>query len=357
MKDKINIAVIGCGNIANSAHIPAYMESEHAEIKYFCDIIPERADEACKKYGCGKAVYDYHEILDDPELDAVSVCTHNDHHSVISIDFMRHGKDVLCEKPAARILSEALEMEKVSYETGRLLSIGVCNRYSNSVNMIKDMIARGDLGEVFHVYASFRAHRSIPGLGGDFTNSASSGGGALIDWGVHYIDLILYCLGDPKPLTASGEAFCKLGKDMKNYTYTSMWAEDTKNVETGVYDVDDSVTGIVRTDSATLSFNGAWAQNIGQSETYIDFMGDKGGVRLQYCGKYTFYTARDGMLIEEKPDYRLNGMHHDEVIDFVESVRKGERNRNDIRYAVGTSKILQAIYDSSAAHKEVVIEN
>lgn len=356
MKEKINVAVIGCGNIANSAHIPAYMESDKAVIKYFCDIIPERADAAVEKYGCGKAVYDYHEILDDPELDAVSVCTHNDHHSVIAIDFMRHGKDVLCEKPAARILSEALEMEKVSYETGRILSIGVCNRYSNSVNKIKEMIARGDLGEVFHVYASFRAHRSIPGLGGDFTNSASSGGGALIDWGVHYIDLILYCLGDPKPLTASGEAFCKLGKDMKNYTYLSMWAEDTKNVD-GVYDVDDSVTGLVRTENAVLSFNGAWAQNIGQNETYIDFMGDKGGIRLQYCGKYTYYTARDGMLIEEKPDYKLNGMHHDEIIDFVECVIKGERNRNDIKLAVGTSKILQAIYDSSATHREIVIDN
>ncbi|MBR3766836.1 MAG: Gfo/Idh/MocA family oxidoreductase [Clostridia bacterium] len=357
MKEKINVAVIGCGNIANSAHIPAYMASPTANIKYFCDIIPERADKAVEKYGCGKAIYDYHEILDDPELDAVSVCTHNDMHSVIAIDFMRHGKDVLCEKPAARILSEALEMEKVSYETGRILSIGVCNRYSLSVNRIKDMIARGDLGEVFHVYASFRAHRSIPGLGGDFTTFASSGGGALIDWGVHYIDLILYCLGDPKPQTASGEAFCKLGKDMKNYTYTGMWAEDTKDVENGVYDVDDSVTGLVRTDNAVVSFNGAWAQNIGQSETYIDFMGDKGGVRLQYCGLYTYYTAKDGMLIEEKPDYRLNDMHRDEVLDFVECVRKGERNRNDIKYAVGTSKILQAIYDSSKNHREVIIED
>ena len=212
MKEKVKVAVIGCGTIANSAHIPAYMACELAEIKYFCDIIPERADKAVEKYGCGKAVYDYHEILDDPELDAVSVCTHNDMHSVISIDFMRHGKDVLCEKPAARILSEALEMEKVSYETGRILSIGVCNRYANSVNHIKKLIADGELGEVYHVYASFRAHRSIPGLGGDFTTKACSGGGALIDWGVHYIDLILYCLGDPKVLTASGEAFCKLGR-------------------------------------------------------------------------------------------------------------------------------------------------
>ena len=355
MKEKIKVAVIGCGTIANSAHIPAYMASPIAEIKYFCDIIPERADKAVEKYGCGKAVYDYREILDDPELDAVSVCTHNDMHSVISIDFMRHGKDVLCEKPAARILSEALEMEKVSYETGRILSIGVCNRYANSVNHIRKLIADGELGEVYHVYASFRAYRSIPGLGGDFTTKASSGGGALIDWGVHYIDLILYCLGDPKVLTASGEAFCKLGKDMKNYVYESMWAQDSSDIENGTYDVDDSVVGLVRTDSAVVSFNGAWAQNIGEHETFIDFMGDKGGIRLQYCGNFRMWTTKNGMLTETTPKYKTNDMHRSEVLDFVECVAKGERNRNDIKYAVGTSKILQAIYDSSEAHAEVKI--
>ena len=353
---KIKVAVIGCGTIANSAHIPAYMKNDEVEIKYFCDIIPERAQACVEKYGCGTAVADYHDFLNDPEIEAVSVCTHNDFHSIIAIDFLRAGKNVLCEKPAARILSEALEMEKVSYETGRILSIGVCNRYANSVNHIRKLIADGELGDVYHVYASFRAHRSIPGLGGDFTTKACSGGGALIDWGVHYIDLILYCLGDPQVLTASGEAFCKLGKDMKNYVYESMWAEDTKNTETGTYDVDDSVVGLVRTDSAVVSFNGAWAQNIGERETFIDFMGDKGGVRLDYCGNFRFWTTKNGMLTETTPTYRANDMHRSEVLDFVECVAKGERNRNDIKYAVGTSKILQAIYDSSEAHAEIKIK-
>ena len=355
MKEKIRVAVIGCGTIANSAHIPAYLKHPDAEIRYFCDIIPARADECVKKYGCGKAVYDYKEILDDPDLDCVSVCTHNDMHSVIAIDFMRHGKDVLCEKPAARILSEALEMEKVSYETGRILSIGVCNRYSNAVNRIKDMIEAGDLGDVYHVYASFRAHRSIPGLGGAFTTHAESGGGALIDWGVHYIDLIMYCLQDPKVLTVSGEAFSKLGVDMKNYVYTSMWAEDTSDTENGVYDVDDSVVGLIRTEKSVISFNGAWAQNIGINETFIDFMGDKGGIRLQYGGGFTYYTAKDGALLEIKPDFRMNGIHESEVLDFVDCVKTGRRNRNDIRFAVGTSKIMQTVYDSSETHREIVL--
>ena len=98
----MKVAVIGCGTIANAAHIPAYMKNPEAEIKYFCDIIPERAEKAVKEYGCGTAVTDYHDVLKDPEVVAVSICTPNNMHPVIAIDAMRAGKHVLCEKPAAR---------------------------------------------------------------------------------------------------------------------------------------------------------------------------------------------------------------------------------------------------------------
>ena len=142
---------------------------------------------------------------------------------------------MLCEKPAARVYSEALEMQKVQHETGKVLNIGVVNRFNDSVNKIKAYIDSGKLGEVFHVYVSFRSHRSIPGLGGDFTNKAVAGGGALIDWGVHFLDIVMYCCGDPQPLTVSGETFCKLGKNMSEYTYRDMWAGPPKL--DGVYNV------------------------------------------------------------------------------------------------------------------------
>ncbi len=177
----MKIAIIGCGTIANSAHIPAYLKNEKAEIKYFCDIIPERAQEAVKKYGCGIAITDYRDILKDPEVAAVSVCTPNKVHSTISIACLKAGKHVLCEKPAARVYSEALEMQKAQHETGKTLNIGVVNRFNDGVNLIKKYIDSGKLGEIYHVYASFRAHRSIPGLGGAFTTKEIAGGGALID--------------------------------------------------------------------------------------------------------------------------------------------------------------------------------
>ena len=350
----MKVAVIGCGNIANSAHIPAYMKNETVEIKYFCDIVPERAQAAVDKYGCGKAVTDYHEILNDEEITAVSVCVPNNNHAPISIDFLKAGKHVLCEKPAARTYAEALEMQRVQHETGKVLNIGVVNRFNDSVNLIKEYIDSGKLGDIYHVYISFRSHRSIPGLGGDFTTKAVAGGGALIDWGVHFLDIVMYCCGDPKPLTVSGETFCRLGKDIKNYAYVDMWAGPPKY--DGIYDVDDSVTGLIRTSGPTITLNGAWAQNIAETEMFIDFMGDKSGIRLQYGSDFKVYTAEHGALVEYKPQIKMKNHFENEINSFIDCILTGEKLPSHIDTVIITAKILQAIYDSADRHKELSFE-
>jgi predicted dehydrogenase len=138
---KFKVAIIGCGSIANAAHIKSYLANPNAEIKYFCDIIKEKADKAVLESGCGEAIDNYRIVLNDPEIEAVSICTPNHVHASISIDCLRAGKHVLCEKPAARTYTEALEMQKVQHETGRVLNIGVVNRFNTGVNLIKKMMA------------------------------------------------------------------------------------------------------------------------------------------------------------------------------------------------------------------------
>ena len=349
---KIKVAVIGCGTIANDAHIPAYMANDTCEIKYFCDIIPERAQAAVEKYGCGTAVVDYKDVLADPEIEAVSVCTPNLMHKIISIDALRAGKHVLCEKPAARTYEEALEMQTVQHETGKILNIGVVNRFKTSVNQIKKLIDAGELGEIYHVYASFRSHRSIPGIGGAFTTKSIAGGGVLIDWGVHFLDLVMYCLGDPEPVSVSGEAYSKLGVDIKNYTYVNMWSR--KPDLNGTYDVDDFVTGMIRTAGPTITLNGAWAQNIAEEEMYVDFLGDKAGIRFQYSGDFKLYTAENGVLYTVEPKFKTTSHFQNEIDAFLECIRTGQKIPSHIDYAVLTSKIMEGLYKSSETHKEVV---
>lgn len=352
----MKVAVIGCGTIANTQHIPAYLANPEAEIKYFCDIIPERAEKAVADYGCGIAVTDYKEVLADPEIEAVSVCTPNKVHSLISIDALRAGKNVLCEKPAARIYSEALEMQKVQHETGKVLNIGVCNRFNNGVIKLKELIDNGVLGDVFHVYVSFRCHRSIPGLGGDFTTKAVAGGGALIDWGVHFLDIVMYCCGDPKPLTVSGETFCKLGKNIGEYVYPGkMWAGPPKL--DGIYDVEDSMTALIRTEGPTITVNGAWAQNVNKEEMFIDFMGDKGGVRIDYyTSKFTVYTTKDGKIYEYDPEFEENDKFKTEINEFIDCIKTGKKLASHIDTNIITARMMQAIYDSADAHKEIALD-
>ena len=352
--EKVKVAVIGCGTIAKGQHIPAYMKNEQVEIVYFCDIIKERAEAAVEKNGCGIAVTDYKQVLADPQIDAVSVCTPNKMHSIITIDALKAGKHVLCEKPAARTLDEVLAMQEAQHESGKILNIGVVNRFNDNVNRIRNFIQDGKLGEVFHVYLSFRSHRSIPGLGGAFTTKEIAGGGVLVDWGVHFLDLVMYCLGDPKPLTVSGETFCKLGKDIPAYTFKDMWAGPP--VLDGIYDVEESVTAVVRTEGPTFTVHGAWAQNIGEDEMFVDFMGDKGGIRLQYGKDFTYYTAEHGALVSYTPEAKSSNMFQNEINAFINCVRTGEKIASHIDTAVITAKIMQGIYDSAAQHREVVLD-
>ena len=161
----------------------------------------------------------------------------------------------------------------------------------------------------------------------------------------------MYCTGDPLPKTVTGQAYSKLGKDMEDYAYINMWA-GPPNYE-GTYDVEDFVTGMVRTEGPTISLNGAWAQNIGEKEMFIDFLGDKGGIRLEYGADFTFYGAKDGVLLETKPKYNMGKMFENEINGFIHAVQTGERQPSHIDTAIITAQIMQALYDSSDSSKEI----
>ena len=320
------IAIIGCGRIARNAHLPALSKLENVRIKYGCDLLIEKAEALKESFPIiENTITDYNVALNDPEVEAVYVLTPNYAHYEISMAALKKGKHVFCEKPITVNYDLSVEMANEAKKQGKLLTIGVVNRFNTSVEMLKKLNEEGRFGNIYHVYCSFRSHRSIPGLGGDFTTKSQSGGGVLIDWGIHFFDLILYILGNAKLETVTCDAYNEMAKDMKSYKYTSMWAEDTKNVETGTNDVDDFITGYIRTDKASISFNGAWAQNVAEKEMFIDFLGDKAGARLEYGGKFTIY---DGETLETiNPEYELLPHFECEDKSFIETIDSGEKTR------------------------------
>ena len=350
---KTKVAVIGCGTIAKSQHVPNYAKNPLSEIKYLVDIIPERAKELAEKYNVPYAITDYREILDDDEVTCVSVCTPNNTHAPITIDCLNAGKNVLCEKPAALNYEQVLQMKEAADKNGKILNIGVVNRFNTAVNKIKEMIDNGELGKIYHIYCSFRAHRSIPGLGGQFTTKAISGGGVLIDWGVHFLDLIFYCIGSPRILTVSGGIHSELGKDMKNYAYINMWAGPPDY--NGTYDVEDFVSGYIRAEGPSISLNGAWAQNIGESAMFIEFLGDKAGIKLQYGGDFKVYTAKNGVLYEISPSFQKADMFYEEIDSFLKSAATGVKTRANIDNVLTVSLVMDALYKSAELGREVVL--
>ena len=351
--EKTVIAVIGCGRISRHAHFPAFSKMENVRVKYACDLIGEKAEGVKKDFPfIENAITDYKIALEDNEVDAVYVLTPNYSHYTITMDALEAGKHVFCEKPITINYDLSCKMAQKAQEKEKILNIGVCNRFNKSVEMLQEMNQQGKFGNIYHVYCSFRNSRSIPGLGGAFTDKSQSGGGVLIDWGIHFLDLILYILGGAKLQNVTCDTYCEMAKDMKAYKYKGMWAEDTADIENGVNDVDDFVTGYVRTDKATISFNGAWAQNLDKGEMFIDFLGDKKGARLKYGGQFELFdgeTLETVMSENELPNFYLA-----EDRDFLESIDSGVKNRNHIDNILESAKLLDRLYLSAEQKKEVV---
>ena len=351
------VAVIGCGRIARGAHLPALSEIENVRVKYACDKLLEKAKKLKEDFPIiENAIDDYKVALADEEVDAVFVLTPNHSHYTISMSALRAGKHVLCEKPITVNYELSCEMAQEANARGLMLNIGVCNRHNKSVELLEQMCREGKFGNVYHVYASFRSFRNIPGLGGAFTTKAESGGGVLIDWGVHFFDLILYILGGAKLKTVSCSAYNEIAKDMKAYNYTGygMWAEDTSNIESGTNDVDDYITGYIRTSKASISFNGAWAQNIGGKEMYVDILGDKGGARLNYRGQFTFW---DGATLQSyTTEHEIPNMYAEQDKAFLASIDSNVKDKNHIDYVLESARLLDALYQSSEKNKELVLE-
>ena len=208
---RLKVGIIGCGGIANGKHMPSIKAVNMSDMVAFCDLIEERAVKAAKEYGVpGAKVYtDYKELLADPEIDVVHVCTPNRSHAEISIDALHAGKHVMCEKPMAKCAADARLMVKAAQETGKKLTIGYQHRHKASAQYLKSIIGRGDLGDMYYAEALAARRRGTPNWG-VFLNEYEQGGGPLIDIGTHSLDLTLYLLNNYKPRMVVGTTFKKL---------------------------------------------------------------------------------------------------------------------------------------------------
>ena len=281
------------------------------------------------------------------------VCTPNYLHNVITIAALKAGKHVFCEKPMAVNAHLAQDMVRAAKAAGKKLQIGMTWRQRAESQMIKEYVEQGRLGHIYHIRAVMRRRRGVPGLGGWFTTKAMSGGGGLIDCGVHYLDLVMWLSNNWHAERVSASTYSEFGRRMRNYTYVGMWAGPPKY--DGVCDVDDYATGMARfARGTTLSFEISWAGNNTQ-DSYIELLGDKGGIRAFDDHPAVLFTEEHGRLANvmtktaEVPDFEVQARKFvNAVLGKGEVAATGEQG-------VAVMHLIDAIYKSSRLGKEVAV--
>ena len=261
---KVQIGIIGCGGIANGKHMPSLKKLSNVEMVAFCDIIVERAEQAKAAYGTpdAKVYADYKELIADPAIDVVHVCTPNRAHSFITVDALEAGKHVMCEKPMAINSEEAKKMLDAAARTGKKLTIGYQSRQRPDAMYMKKEAEDGTFGEIYYAKATALRRRAVP-TWGVFLNEYEQGGGPLIDIGTHALDLTLWMMNNYKPKYCIGTTFHKLNNDTKTGNAWGDW-------DPAKFTVEDSAFGmIVMENGATIMLDGIRINGIRNGCQYV----------------------------------------------------------------------------------------
>lgn len=305
---KLQVGVIGCGGIANQKHLPALTaQNAKCDVVALCDIEVEKAEKAKKDFGLENAkVYeDYKELLADPEIDVVHVCTPNVAHCPITCDAFAAGKHVMCEKPMAHNTESAQKMIDAWKASGKKFTIGYQNRFRQDTQMLKKACDADEFGEIYFAKSHAIRRRAVP-TWGVFPNKALQGGGPLIDIGTHALDITLWCMDNYKPVSVMGSVFEKLGHSELATQGNMFGPWDPKT-----YEVEDSAFGYIKFENgATIFLESAWAINMKDSrEAACTLCGTKGGAEI--VGAMSGGGASNG----REYDLIVNGTYHGELVE------------------------------------------
>ena len=317
---------------------------------YACaDLDQARRGEFEATYAPAKSVSDYHELLQDPKLDAVMVCLPNFLHFPASLAALEAGKHVFCEKPPTLNAAEMKVLHEEAGKRGLIYYFGRQFRFTPGMRAAMDLIRAGRLGDIYHARATWVRSRGIPqGIGGWFTEKKRSGGGALIDIGVHALDSAWYLMGTPRPIAVSAQVY-------RNFEHL---------VQDPVFDVEDAAYAFIRFENgAVVHLDTSWAGNLpddipegqyfGREINNSVIYGTKGTIRLK---PLSLFEDQGGALVTvpiEPPDDRDS--FELQLRNFLDAIAGRAEAVNNADQALRLMEMLDAIYVSSASQREVPI--
>jgi predicted dehydrogenase len=350
---KIRLGMIGAGAIG-SVHLNTFGKlSDEVILQGITDVYLPLAEKRAEEYGIKTVFNSAEELIHDPQIDAVIIGVPNKWHAPLAIQALKAGKHVLVEKPMGINSEAAKEIVRAQRESGKVVMVGHQMRWQWQFQQIKEQIEKGSLGKIYNAKTGWFRRKGIPGWGSWFTQKTEAGGGPLIDIGVHMLDIALYLMGNPKPVSVYGSTYAEFGPKKKGI---GSWGTPNWN---GQYDVEDLATALIKMeDGSTLSLEVSWAVHMDTSnEPFIHLMGSEGGASLS--GNHAkilteqFDRAIDIDLtppVSEQDD-RVQLSRH-----FIECIREGKQPITSAMSGLTNNLILDAIYESSITGREVVLD-
>ena len=359
---EIRVGIIGCGGIASSTHAPNYLKVPGVTLVACADVDLSRAKAFAKRFNIPSYYQDYREMLDKESLDAVSVCTPNRFHKDPAVAAMKAGAHVLVEKPMAATLSDAVEMWRVSKETGRVLIVGFQSRFNPAVVTLRDIVSSGELGSVYYARALHLRRWGIPSSP-TFIDADLSGGGALADIGCYAVDTAMYVLGFPEPEAAVGVTYTKFGRKPE-YASVGCWGSKWRAED---FKVEDMAVGFVKFENGlSMIIETSWASYIGKPAVFnVILLGDRGGAQMDPLEVYRGVTLEEYRRLSYGPlnlvakpvsSFPRLDVYYLRIARFVESVKLGKPLFSPADEGVKVQAIIDAIYRSAKLGREIEVQ-
>ena len=339
----LKCAVIGLGMGRN--HAVAFAAHPDATLVGVVDTNQARAEAGAKEWSC-RAYADPAEMLAAEKPDIVSIATPNAFHAPLAIQALDAGAHVLCEKPLATTAEAARTIIAAAKRNARRVMVNFSYRFSPATYFLKQQVDAGVLGHIYAGRTVWHRRRGLPGFGGWFGQHALSGGGPLIDLGVHRLDLALWLMGHPRPTWVLANTFNPI-------------ASRLAKAQGKDYDVEDSAFASIRfADGQMLSVEASWAINQGPNEFMeTRLYGTEGGLIQHNVGEgYDFisqiHVERGGVQYDLNPHQPIpaaqSAYHH-----FVEAIRDDQPHQATAEEGLLVSELLDAIYRSASSGEPV----
>ncbi|NNC13497.1 Gfo/Idh/MocA family oxidoreductase [Planctomonas sp. JC2975] len=340
----IKVGVVGAG-WAGQQHLKGYDALDDVEIAGLAGMETELVAQLQGEYGIPATFERWEDMLDSLELDAISIATPTFLHAPIAIAALERGIHVLTEKPIAADIEDARRMVEAARTSGRVLQVVFNHRLRGDIAELGRIIDSGQLGTPYIAKAGWLRRAGIPGSSW-FAQKQLSGGGPLLDLGVHVVDYVLHLLGEPEVATVSASTYAELG---------------AKAVEG--FDVEDIAIAFVRlTNGATVTLEASWDAYRADNNLYwMTVYGTDGGAELRVTdyetSEFTVFRNEDGANADYTATPGENGGHDRVVREFVEAIAAGasEWAKHDGSLGLKRAEVIDACYRSAESGHEVAL--